>query len=263
MRRHDPGSTRVTVFNQREVEPSRSVVSATMLGMGNPIWTDQLAAWSALVSAALTLGLLVFAVFAWRTAHRTLEESRKASVAAQKSAEAAEAANEQLRRDSIGQTRPYVFAEILPGLAGVTSWDIRITNAGKSSARELTLRPLKWPNREDTVMQSLRELMETPRTLPPGCSIRALWRLGPPEPGTYTKGAEEMGMDERGQVSVMYRSDDRDQPAYVDVFDVNTHGAGLWPVPEAGPAPDDLKGDLRKFYKLGQALVRRVGELGR
>ncbi|MEA5155635.1 hypothetical protein [Raineyella sp.] len=70
-------------------------------------------------------------------------------------------------------------------------------------------------------------------------------------------------MDERGQVSVMYRSDDRDQPAYVDVFDVNTHGAGLWPVPEAGPAPDDLKGDLRKFYKLGQALVRRVGELGR
>ena len=59
MRRHDPGSTRVTVFNQREVEPSRSVVSATMLGMGNPIWTDQLAAWSALVSAALTLGLLV------------------------------------------------------------------------------------------------------------------------------------------------------------------------------------------------------------
>lgn len=240
-----------------------SVASAIMLGMGTPTWADQLAAWSALLSAALTLGLLVFAVFAWRTAHRTLEESRKASVAAQASAEAAEAANEQLRRDSIEQTRPYVFAEVLPGLAGVTSWDIRITNAGKSSARELSLTPSKWPARDDTVTQSLRELLETPRTLPPGCTIRALWRVGPPEPGTHTDGPEEMGMDERGRVLVEYRSDDPEQPPYVDVFDMNTHGTGLWPVPESGPTPDGLNGDLRKFYELGQTLVRRIGELGR
>lgn len=240
-----------------------SVVPAIMLGMGTPTWADQLVAWSALFSALLTLGLLVFAVFAWRTAHSTLEESRKASLAAQRAAEAAEAANEQLRRDSVEQTRPYVFAEVIPGLAGVTSWDLRITNAGKSSARELTLTPSKWSDREDTVTQSLRELLETPRTLPPGCSIRALWRIGPPEPGHHTDGPHEMGMDERGQVRVEYRSDDPQHAPYVDVFDVNTHGAGLWPVPEAGPTPDGLNGDLRKFYRLGQTLVRRVGELGR
>lgn len=234
-----------------------------MLIMETPTWPDQMAAWSALLSATLTLGLLIFAVFAWRTAHRTLEESRKASIAAQASANAAEAANEQLRRDSIEQTRPYVFAEVLPGLAGATTWDIRITNAGKSSARELSLTPSKWPARDDSVTRSLRELLETPRTLPPGCSIRALWRVDPPEPGTYTDGPAEMGMDEHGRVEVEYRSDDPEQPSYTDVFDINSLGVGLWPVPESGPMPDGLSGDLRKFYRLGQALVRRVGELGR
>jgi hypothetical protein len=39
--------------------------------------------------------------------------------------------------------------------------------------------------------------------------------------------------------------------------------AGLWPVGESGPLPDGLQGDARKFYLLGQALVRRVSELGR
>lgn len=234
-----------------------------MLGMDSPNWTDQMASWSALASALLTLGLLVFAVVAWRTAHKTLEESRKASIASQQSAKAAETANEQMRRDSIEQTRPYVFAEVLPGLAGVPSWDIRITNAGKSAARQLTLTPTEWPDRDDVVTRSLRELAEPPRTLPPGCSIRALWRMGPPRDGMHTNGPEEMGMNERGQILVEYDSDDTEQPPYRDTFDVNATGAGLWPVPEQGPTPDGLKGDARKFYKLGQALVRRVGELSR
>lgn len=77
-----------------------------MPAMVNPTWADILSAVSTAASALLTLGLVVLALVAWRTASDALEESRKASLAAQKSAAAAEAANEQLRRDSAEQTRP-------------------------------------------------------------------------------------------------------------------------------------------------------------
>lgn len=142
-----------------------------MPAMVNPTWADILSAVSTAASALLTLGLVVLALVAWRTASDALEESRKASLAAQKSAAAAEAANEQLRRDSAEQTRPYVFAEVLPGLAGSPTWDIK--------------------------------------------------------------------------------------------FDMNTHGSGLWPIPEDGPEASGLSADNGKFYLVAQALTRRVGELGR
>lgn len=238
--------------------------SASIHDVNNPSWADILSAVTAAASAVFTLGLLILAVVAWRTAHSTLEESRKASLAAQKSALAAEAANEQLRRDSAEQTRPYVFAEVVPGLAGVATWDIRITNAGRSSARELTIKPNSWPDRDDVAIQSLRELCETPRTLPPGCSIRVLWGVEKPGPGETVVGEEEMGMmPERGSVQISYRGDGDGSEWFEDRFDINTRGAGLWPVPEDGPEPNGLSGDLRKFYRLGQALTRRVGELGR
>nr|WP_300144500.1 hypothetical protein [Propionicimonas sp.] len=170
-------------------------------------------------------------------------------------------ANEQMRRDSIEQTRPYVFAEVLPGLGGPAAFDLRITNSGKSTARMLTLTPSEWPDRDDAVTTSLRELMETPRTLPPGCSIRAVWRVGPPPPGYYTDGPDEMGMNARAAISVKYQSDESRH--YDDTFDVNADGAGLWPVPESGPDAKTLEGDVRLFYNLGQSMVRRIGELGR
>lgn len=229
----------------------------------SPNWAEQLVAWSAVASALLTLGLLLFAWFAWGTARATLEESRRASLAAQRSAKAAQAANEQLRRDSFEQTRPYVYAEVLPGLAGLATWDIRVTNSGRSAARNLLMTPSSWPARDDRVTQALKELCSTPRTLPPNCSIRAIWRIGPPRDGESTNGPSVMGMDENGDLKVTYHGDDDDRSAFADTFDMNTHGAGLWPVPESGPNPDSLTGETRLFYKLIQTLTRRVGEIGR
>lgn len=69
----------------------------------------------------IDLGLLITAITTARAGYRTMVASQRA--------------NEQARRDSIAQTRPYVFVEILPGLAGLSCYDIRITNTGKSSAR--------------------------------------------------------------------------------------------------------------------------------
>lgn len=100
--------------------------------MGEAVSADDVVAWSSLGTAIFTLGLVVVAVIAWRTARKTLEASTRAS-------QAAEAANEQARLDSIEQTRPYIYVELVPSLAGIGQFDVRITNVGRSTARSLTL----------------------------------------------------------------------------------------------------------------------------
>jgi hypothetical protein len=228
--------------------------------MTEPNWTDQLSAWSSLAMAVFSAVVAVFAYVAWRTAKAALIASREASEAAKASAEAARAANDQARLDSREQTRPYVWVEVVPGLAGVSTYDLRIANTGKSAARRLTLRYDEWPEPVDDVAGRLRELFDTPRTLPPGSSIRSMWRLE----GAFTNGTTEAGMGTSGTIEVSYVSDDPSQLApYRDQYEVMIDKAGLWPVGDQGPNAGDLTGDARKFYLLGQALVSRVAELKR
>jgi hypothetical protein len=215
---------------------------------GGATFLDQLVAWSALGTALFTAALVAMAAVAWHTAKATLTASEKASRAAEK-------ANDQARDDSVRQTRPYVYVEVVPGLAGVGCFDLRIANVGKSPARDLVLGFDAWPaHNDDGVVESLRELFDTPRTLPPGCSLRVMWRL--PED------ALPVGIKSDGRVTVRYASDDPSRPMYEDAFDVMVERSGLWPVGEEGPKPGQTLGP-KQFYKLGQALVRRVSDLGR
>ncbi len=226
-------------------------------------WTDRVQAISAGTTAVLTLVLTAVAVWAGCTGVKTMKASKQASEAATAAAREAQLANEQTRRDSIEATRPYVYAQITPGLSGVACWDIRISNTGRSCARELHLSYDSWPKQVDDVAVSVRTLLHTPRSLPPGCSIRAIWRLEA-EPGAgFDDGTTAAGMPTGGKLTVRYPSDDPSGVAYRDVFDVTITDAGLWPVPEAGPEPTGLHGEARAFYLLGRALVRRIGELGR
>lgn len=213
--------------------------------MPRPTWTEQLSAWSTFATAALTLVLVVAALITAFYARRALDASREANL--------------QAKRDSIEQTRPYIYAEIIPSLGGESLWDIRIANAGRSSARQLTLDYSDWPSEVDDVGASIRTLFRTARTLPPQCSIRAYWRLE----GNFTDGTTEAGLGKSGVITARYTSDDPSRPQYVDAFDVMIDNSGLWPTGESGPNPDGLKDEARKFYLLGQTLVRRVAELGR
>ncbi len=207
---------------------------------------ESLTAWSTFATGVLTGGLLVAAVIAGSAALGTLKASRLA--------------NEQAKYDSIEQTRPYVFVEALPSLAGTSSYDVRIANSGKSAARDLTFDLTAWPEPLDDVASSVRDLFTTPRTLPPGCSIRAMWRLE----GKFSDGTTVAGMNRTATVTASYTSDDPSRPAYKDSFDLMIDRSGLWPVPESGPEPNGhLKEETLQFYKLGQALVRRVGEFTR
>lgn len=200
-------------------------------------------AWSALATAAATVGLLIVGVLAWRSTRGAVR--------------AAEAANLQKERDSVAQTRPYVFVEVIPGLSGTQCFDLRVRNTGQSPARSLTLELASWPESPDDVAQSIQTMFATPRTLPPGSSIRMMWRLE----GNFSDGTDEAGMPKDSTtITARYEADGR---KYTDEFDVHIEGAGLWPLPEAGPNGDSLRGDMRTFYRLGQVIARRLGELGR
>lgn len=232
--------------------------------MNGVSWAESVAAWSSLATAIFTFGLLVAAVWAGCTAVSAMRASKAAS-------DAAAEANEQMKLDSIAQTRPYVYAEIVPSLAGSDAYDLRVTNVGRTAARNLHIQFDKWPTEIDFVAQQVKILFETERTLPPGCSIRSYWQLAGDDQGVPTEAGnqeeykkhEVLGMPEEGTIELFYGSDDPSAPQYRDKYEVLVVRSGLFPVSEDGPEPHNLHGTHRTFYLLGQAIARSIGNLSR
>lgn len=208
---------------------------------------DWLTALSAVASASLTLLLLIMAFSAWRASVQSVHASREA--------------NEQARRDSIEQTRPNVYVEVIPSLAGGTATDIRITNAGNSSARELRL---EFVGRtlpvDDLISAAILDLFNTGRTLPPHCRMRAIWNI---TPLMDLPDSEGLGMPHDGAIRVSYTSDDPSRPQYVDTFEIATSRTGITPEFEDTSASQNFSPELTYFSHLASALVRRVEDLGR
>lgn len=204
---------------------------------------ETLVAWSALATAVASAGLLVVGAAAWGTTRGAVRAARDA--------------NNQAKRDSVARTRPYVFVEVLPSLAGTTCYDLRVRNTGQSAAHALTLDSSDWPDPLDDVAESIKTMFTTPRTLPPNSSIRLMWRLE----GNFTDGTKAAGMNKAP--SVVTAQYEGGGEAYSDRYDIQIEGSGLWPVPEAGPNAEALKGEMKTFYRLGQVIARRLGELGR
>lgn len=220
--------------------------------MNGVSWAESVAAWSSLATAIFTLGLLVAAVWAGLTAVSAMRASKAAS-------DAAAEANEQMKLDSIAQTRPYVYAEIVPSLAGAGHFDLRIMNVGKTAARNLYVQFDNWPKEIDDVAQQVKILFETERTLSPGCSIRTYWRLE----GNFSDGTTEAGMPKEGKIELFYGSDDPAAPQYQEQYEILMFRSGIFPVAEDGPEPNNLHGTDRTFYLLGQAIARSIGNLSR
>lgn len=219
-----------------------------------PAWTDQMTAFSALATAVLTLPIAIFALWAWLTSEEALKASRAA-------ADAAREANEQAKRDSIERTRPYVFAQVLPGLAGPGCYDLVIQNLGQSAARRVMWTFSNPPSQPDDVATPILAMLRTPRTLPPGASLRTYWRME--EPTGFTDGTFEAGMPSAGELRVTYSSDDPTHPTYEDTFDFDIETAGFWPLGAAGPEPQGLERRDRLFYKLGRDIALHIAELRR
>lgn len=223
-------------------------------------WTDVVTAWATVASAVFTLGLLITAICAIKPAKRTWE--------------AAAEANRQAERDSREQSRPYVTAQIVPGLAGIASWDLKIMNTGRTAARNLTMDYDQWPTKDegdgapletwDVVSRAVHTMFVTPRTLAPGASLRVMWLLDRRPKEDIESSSPPRGLGRTGVISLSYGSDDPKASIYNDSFEVMIENSGLWPVPEDGPnPPKDLGKVAQRADTLMRVLIRRIGELGR
>lgn len=209
------------------------------------------AAAGSILTALLTLGLLLGAYAAWRTAKASLDQARDAQL--------------QIKLDSIEQTRPYVFAHIVPGIGGGGSWDLKLRNSGRSAATDLTVDTEDWPGADDLIVKKLREMFQAAQTLPPGVSIRSFWRIEPTRGSVRTDGGPEVdGMPKTARLTMRYSSPDPSNPRYEDTYVVSTDTIGLTPVASTGPNPSSKlsPGEASLHKMLGQ-IVQSLGELRR
>lgn len=186
------------------------------------------------------------------------ESANVAAVAAQRSANIAEHVEAR-------QSRPYVFVQLKPGLAGLGTWDLVVSNSGESNARDLMIEADAWPDDEDKITRPLRRFFEARQTLPPGQSIRTYWRMTVTEGSTWSDGSTDpVGMLKRVQLRLTYTSDDPVRPAYEDTFLIDEDTIGLTPAPAEGPEPKpNLSNNQKDLHKMLAAIARAIGESNR
>lgn len=194
----------------------------------------------AITSFAALAALLVAVVTAW-VGIRTLRQSK---------------------RDSIDKSRPYVFVKLEPSIGGKHVWDLVIKNVGLTSAYELTLLNSQWPEYEDDVTRELKRLFATPRTLPPGTSIRTYWNLDPMKKDD----GKNAGITDPTKVRVCYEGPEQvgwrnKTEKYGETFEVDHTSIGMIPVGSKGITIPEGEREP-KVVKL-QELLMAVNELRR
>ncbi|MBG6179973.1 hypothetical protein [Arthrobacter sp. CAN_A1] len=210
--------------------------------------TDDLLFWTMIagwITAVATFGLVVGAFFAWRTAHATLCQSKE---------------------DSARQTRPYVYAVLVNGIWGPGAWDLKVHNSGRSAARDLTVELQGWPEKDDLITDSLRQIFMDPQVLPPGINYRVVWRTTVESTNaTGLLSAPVNGIPGRAVLTFRYRGEDPNEPEYADTYVLTPDLiAPITPMPTGGhEPPSGLNKGETQLHKMLQHVVRALGELRR
>lgn len=174
----------------------------------------------------------------------------------------------QIRKDSKSRSRPYIYVEPVPGLHGDGSWDLRVANLGASIANDvrLSVTPHWKPVDEmDRHTPAIQKALKDPITLPPGSSLRLMWRLDRPVENDKRQTA---GAPENTTIAVTYKGDlDRTsrKRGYSDEFSIRTDLGVAVPVPTTGSkliGREEGK-ELRNIDRALRALTRHIGELRR
>lgn len=200
-----------------------------------------LSAYATLATAILSAGLLAGALLAWRVAKQTLDQSKRT--------------HEQMEMDSVEQTRPYVYARIVPSIGGSSAWDLIVRNSGRSSANNLTIRVSAWPE-ADAVTMALRTMFEHPQVLPPDTSIRTYWCLGVRDKDG-SSGAT--GFDIPVDLTVSYAGSGNPTHGYQETFHLDPSVLGLTPQPASGV---NLRKPTEELHKMRE-IVEALNELRR
>ncbi|MBH0110985.1 hypothetical protein I6E81_12480 [Salinibacterium sp. NG22] len=219
------------------------------------LWVSALGTLTAVMFAAVTaIGTLATAAFTallWWVAKRALGGTNTQL----------QLLREQAERDG----RPYVTADVVPGMHGGGSWDLVISNSGRSIALDTKFAFDVWPRggKDDHVSEDLIRFLKEPQTLVPGARKRVVWRSQIKRSGTpaFSVGAPE------GHTLVLTYSDELGKQYRTEFsFNSSTIGAAA-PMPQEGSRTTAGLGDQRAIltdidYAL-RTLNIHVGELRR
>lgn len=206
---------------------------------------DPFLLWLAAIGSVATA---LFTAFLWLVAWRTLGGARDQLTLLR----------EQAERDG----RPYVMAEVVPGLHGAGSWDLVVTNSGRSMAIELQFLFDEWERRgeSDYITDHLVKYLRQSEMLVPGARKRVMWRR------ELDGHISEAGAPETMKLTIRYRDEPGNQYQTEFIFALKSLGAAA-PAPDEGRtrngSNDDVSKNLADISHALRALNGHVGELRR
>ncbi|MFJ2517536.1 hypothetical protein ACIOWF_01090 [Cellulosimicrobium cellulans] len=205
-----------------------------VLTVAQPTWADVLAAVAAILSA-------VVALVAINIARGQLRGLR-----------------EQMEREA----RPYVTAQVVPGLHGSGSWDLVVENLGKSMAHGLKVDvgTIQKRDAKDYIAEPLQRFLESELTLVPGARIRVMW-------SSDFQGSSPAGIQDSRTATLTYWGEadpSRRGKPFIEVYPIydSTAGHGM-PTHNEGARASGTDKDLRNIDSALRALNAHVGELRR
>lgn len=201
---------------------------------------ENLELWSTigdLTTALLTILLVALAAWAGWTAVKTLK---------------------QTRQNSIDQTRPYVFAQVAPSIAGTSVYDLVIQNSGQSTATNLKVSCPQFPDDPDRIASAIGILFDITHVLPPATHIRSYWHFSGQD-RNWSDGEGDLGMPTVAELRVEYDGPDGH---YTDTFPVNTHVYAMTPIGANGHnVPTNLSPGEKNLHKMLAVIAGNISNL--
>lgn len=163
--------------------------------------------------------------------------------------------------DSESRTRPYVSAQVVVGIAGSSTFDLVLTNRGRSTARDIKLAPRVGsfgddPDVPTTLAQALQQMCSTGFDLVPGERRRVFWRLDPIDT-ELDRGKQPPSVRDVLTLTYAWEPDDISLPLrnYEEKVSIDlTDYAVLIPSPSTGASSVGMNGMEREVRDLAHAV---------
>ena len=166
-----------------------------------------------------------------------------------------------MARDSWDRSKPYVYAQPVPGLWGGGSADLRVVNHGQSLARDVRIefKDFDWSDLgEDHVLKALDKGVRGKKVdLPPGAALRFMWRH-------ISKEGVRYGMPDEQWVDIRYV--DVRGKCHSEKYLISNLMAKAMPTPIQGAERTSGEKEVREIANISlaiRALNNHVGELRR
>lgn len=198
------------------------------------------------LTAIGSVATALFTAFLWLVAWRTLFGARDQLGL--------------LSKQAAREGRPFVSAEVVPGLHGGGFWDLVVKNYGRTAARNVRFEFESWEpvDPDDHITERLIAYLDAAHMLVPGAHHRVMWRMNE-EPHAKRPAA---GADARSSLGVEYNDDQGER--FTDTFEFNLDVLGpVFPTPTSGPEVPGAGKDLANIERALRTLNVHVGELRR